>query len=126
MGCSSKEGLQTLRCICWELLKFSAQGHLCLLHTSVTWVPCYHGIAHHQVVDGGDGPQLWKVAANVLNKEPQVADKGWSSSLGLISSHFQNVGYILWECVRSDGMQVTLNQQENTHFSREREMRIMN
>jgi hypothetical protein len=27
--------------------------------------------------------QLWRVAANTLNKQSQTADKGWSSSLGV-------------------------------------------
>jgi hypothetical protein len=34
-----------------------------------------------QVSDGGDGFQIWRVAANILNKHSQTADKGWSSSL---------------------------------------------
>jgi hypothetical protein len=35
------------------------------------------------VVDGGDGLQMWGVAANVLNKQPRIADKGWSYMLGV-------------------------------------------
>jgi hypothetical protein len=30
-----------------------------------------------------NGLQLWKVAANTLNKQSRAADKGWSSSLGV-------------------------------------------
>jgi hypothetical protein len=30
-----------------------------------------------------NGLQLWRVAANTLNKQSQTADKGWSSSLGV-------------------------------------------
>jgi hypothetical protein len=26
-----------------------------------------------QVADGGDGPQIWRVAANILNKQPRTA-----------------------------------------------------
>jgi hypothetical protein len=26
-------------------------------------------------------PPIWRVAANILNKQPRTADKGWSSSL---------------------------------------------
>jgi hypothetical protein len=37
-----------------------------------------------------------------------------------------NVTYIEWECKRSYGRVVALNQQENTHFDSERGMRIMN
>jgi hypothetical protein len=36
-----------------------------------------------QVADGGNGLQIWRVAANILNKQSWIADKGWSSSLGL-------------------------------------------
>jgi hypothetical protein len=35
-----------------------------------------------QVADGGDGFQIWRVAANILNKQSRTADKGWSPSLG--------------------------------------------
>jgi hypothetical protein len=34
----------------------------------VRWVPCHHGMARPQVVDGGDGLQPWKVAVIILNK----------------------------------------------------------
>jgi hypothetical protein len=47
------------------------------------WVPCHRGMARPQVADGGDGLQIWGVAANILNKQSRTADKGWSSSLGV-------------------------------------------
>jgi len=28
-------------------------------------------------------PPVWRVTANILNKQSQTADKGWSSSLGI-------------------------------------------
>ena len=28
-------------------------------------------------------PPIWKVAVNILNKQSRIADKGWSSSLGV-------------------------------------------
>jgi hypothetical protein len=34
-----------------------------------------------QVADGGDGLQLYRMAANKLNKESRTADKGWYSRL---------------------------------------------
>jgi hypothetical protein len=37
-------------------------------------------MARPQVADGGDGLQIWWVAANILNKQSRTADKGWSSS----------------------------------------------
>jgi hypothetical protein len=45
------------------------------------WVPCHHGMASPQVADGGDAIQIWRVAANILNKQSWTADKGWSSRL---------------------------------------------
>jgi hypothetical protein len=36
-----------------------------------------------QVADGGNDRQIWRVTANVLNKQSRTADKGWSSSLGV-------------------------------------------
>jgi hypothetical protein len=49
----------------------------------IAWTPCHHGMVHPQFADGGDGLQLWRVAANTLNKQPQLqtADKERASSL---------------------------------------------
>jgi hypothetical protein len=44
---------------------------------------CHHGMARAQVADGGDGPQIWTVAADIMNKRWRTADRGWSSSLGV-------------------------------------------
>jgi hypothetical protein len=35
-----------------------------------------------QVVHGGDGLEICRVAANILNKQPRSTYKGWFSSLG--------------------------------------------
>jgi hypothetical protein len=40
-------------------------------------------MARPQVADGGIGPQIWRVAANTVNKQSRTAGKGWSSSLGV-------------------------------------------
>jgi hypothetical protein len=40
-------------------------------------------MARPQVADGGDGFQIWRVAANILNKQSRAVDEGWSSSLGI-------------------------------------------
>jgi hypothetical protein len=50
--------------------------------------PCYVGPCHHRmlcpwVVDGGDGLQIWRVAAYVLDKQLLTADKVCYSSLGV-------------------------------------------
>jgi hypothetical protein len=42
--------------------------------------PCHHGMARPRVADGGYGLQMWRMAANVLNKQSRTADKGWSSA----------------------------------------------
>jgi hypothetical protein len=42
-----------------------------------------------QVADGGDGLQIWRVPANILNKQSRTADKGWSSSLANNSSPYK-------------------------------------
>jgi hypothetical protein len=42
----------------------------------VKWVPCHQGMARPQVADGGDRLQIWRVAANTLNKQSRPADKG--------------------------------------------------
>jgi hypothetical protein len=34
-----------------------------------------------QFADGGDGLQMWRLAANILNKQSSTADKRLSSSL---------------------------------------------
>jgi hypothetical protein len=43
--------------------------------------PCHHSMAGPRVADGRDDLQLWRLAANILNKQPRTNDKGWSSSL---------------------------------------------
>jgi hypothetical protein len=40
-------------------------------------------MARPQVANGGDGLQIWKVAANILNKHSRTTKKGWSSSVGV-------------------------------------------
>jgi len=40
-------------------------------------------MARPWVAGGGDGPQIWRGAANILNKQSGKADKGWSSSWGV-------------------------------------------
>jgi hypothetical protein len=38
------------------------------------------GMARPRVADRGDGLQIWRVAAHILNKQSRTADSGWSSS----------------------------------------------
>jgi hypothetical protein len=39
-------------------------------------------MARPQVADGGDGLQICRAAANILNKQSCTADRGWPSSFG--------------------------------------------
>jgi hypothetical protein len=39
------------------------------------FIPEFPGSARPQVADRGDGLQIWRVAANILNKQSQTADK---------------------------------------------------
>jgi hypothetical protein len=50
----------------------------------VKWVPFHHGMARPQVMDRGNGLQIWRVAANILNKQSQTADRRLPSSLGVV------------------------------------------
>jgi hypothetical protein len=47
------------------------------------YVECHHGMARPQVADGGDDLQIWRVSANILNKQSQTADKRWYFRLGV-------------------------------------------
>jgi hypothetical protein len=43
----------------------------------------HHCMGRTRVADKGDGLQIWRVAANILNKQSWSADSGWSSSMGV-------------------------------------------
>ena len=46
------------------------------------WVPVTMAWRVPWVADGGVGLQIWRLAANILNKQWWTADQEWSSSLG--------------------------------------------
>jgi hypothetical protein len=50
---------------------------------NVRRVPCEHGMARPQVADAGDGLHIFRVAANIVNKQSRTADRGWFSILGV-------------------------------------------
>jgi hypothetical protein len=72
-----------------KLIDYSCvDGGICIIsyiHAigHVRWVNCHHGMACPQVADGEDALQVWRVAANILNKQSRTADKGWFFSLGV-------------------------------------------
>jgi hypothetical protein len=37
---------------------------------------CHHGMTRPQVSDGGDGLQIWRIAANILDHHSCTANKG--------------------------------------------------
>ena len=45
--------------------------------------PCFHGTTRPQAADRGYGLQKWRVAANMLNKQPWTADRGDPLAYGL-------------------------------------------
>jgi hypothetical protein len=47
-------------------------------------VLCHHGMARHQITDGGESPQMCRVAANILNKKPTMGGTpAWRLVMGL-------------------------------------------
>jgi hypothetical protein len=46
-------------------------GNACY-HFNVKWVHCHHGMARPGVADRGDGLQIWRVAANISNKQSRT------------------------------------------------------
>jgi len=46
------------------------------------WVPCHHNMACPQVVDGGDDLQIWRVGADMLQKQSQTTNNGSFWTLG--------------------------------------------
>jgi hypothetical protein len=71
------------RCIIFGLNYYLEKIKVAIMTIHVRWVPCHHGMARSQVADGGDGLEIWRIAANILNKQSRTADKEWSFSLGV-------------------------------------------
>lgn len=38
----------------------------------IKWISCHHGMACPRVMHGGDRLQIWKVAADIINKQLQI------------------------------------------------------
>ena len=56
-----------------------------IVHLRSKCHPQYHNLSQRHGTSSGcgwrKGLRIWTVAANTLNKQPRIADKGWSSSL---------------------------------------------
>jgi len=77
---------------------------------------CHHDMARFLVADGGDGLQIWKIAANILNKQPRIADKWWWLGGKLIVAHRKNPacsGMLHW--VRTDSLKRPTRRKRNTY-----------
>jgi hypothetical protein len=48
------------------------------------WILYHHDMAYPQVADGEDGLQIWRITANIFNKQLQRADKGGHPAGGLV------------------------------------------
>jgi len=44
----------------------------------------HHVMPHPWVENGGDGPQIWRIAENISNNQAETADNWWSSSLWIM------------------------------------------
>jgi hypothetical protein len=58
--------------------------------------PCHHSMMRLWIVDGGESLQIWRVAANILNKQLWRANKessysfgGWARGYQLITQNQQ-------------------------------------
>jgi hypothetical protein len=58
--------------ICWEIQ-----------YIFIRWVPCDHSMVSLQILDTGEGLQIWKLAENILHKQLWTAKKRQSFSMGI-------------------------------------------
>jgi hypothetical protein len=52
-----------------------------IIYNELCVSPSLHGMVGRGVAVGGDGLQICRVAANILNMKSRTADVGWSYSL---------------------------------------------
>jgi hypothetical protein len=56
------------------------KNHACIKQAQpyflVNLVPCQQSMTRPQAADGGDGLQIWRVAASMLNKQSRTAYRG--------------------------------------------------
>jgi len=53
--------------------------------------PFDHGMTRPRAVDGGDGLRIWRVAANIFNKQSRTGDKGWCLPAGRLGEGLTNL-----------------------------------
>jgi hypothetical protein len=57
------------------LMNSLLHSHVNSIRCHVRWVLCHHDMARPQVADGGDALQVWRVGANILNKQSWITDR---------------------------------------------------
>jgi hypothetical protein len=60
-----------------SMVQFLSYLTVVLLRAKLGGSPCHHGMRMEGTASS------WRLAANILNKQPGTNDKGWSSSLGV-------------------------------------------
>jgi hypothetical protein len=82
-------------------------------------------MARPQVADGGDGLQIWRVVANMLNKQSRTADKKRPSSLELgvelTTPHHKKLSVIkcyMGPWIWTDSLDQRKQREMNTRFGK--------
>jgi hypothetical protein len=52
--------------------------------------PFDHGMTRTRAVDGGDVLRIWRVAANIFNKQSRTGGKGWCLPAGRLGEGLTN------------------------------------
>jgi hypothetical protein len=74
----------------------------------VTWrLSCHHDLARPRVADGEDSLQIWRVAANTLNKQSRTAERGGTPAWGLGEGLQLILKYICYEMLHRAGLDWT-------------------
>jgi hypothetical protein len=79
--------LSEVDCVCALWIESVVHSFNVVYSSEKCWSMINGSLSSQHCVSSGCGwrnsLQVWKVAANVLNKQSWGADKGWSSSLGI-------------------------------------------
>jgi hypothetical protein len=68
-------GLVLIRILFFSYTSVINQSRL-LCSFNMNCVHCRHGMARPRVANGEDNLKIWRTAANILNKQSRIAEKG--------------------------------------------------
>jgi hypothetical protein len=68
---------------CMKVIYVAKNIYFIAATSHVKWVSCHHDNVRPQVADRADGLQIWRVAANILNKQLQTTDSGGTPAWGV-------------------------------------------